>query len=108
QAREFAARFEGADAEILDEPQMEQLGMGALLAVARGSANRPRLVVLKWNGGGDARPYVLVGKGITFDTGGVNLKTQGGIEEMKYDMCGAATVLGTFVSAVGLKLPVNL
>src|SRR5690606_6653895 len=100
QAQAFAARFDGAEAEILDEAQMEALGMGALLAVARGSANRPRLVVLKWNGGGDAKPYVLVGKGITFDTGGVNLKTQGGIEEMKYDMCGAATVLGTFVSAV--------
>ena len=82
--------------------------MGSLLAVARGSANRPRLVVLKYNGGGDAKPYVLVGKGITFDTGGVNLKTQGGIEEMKYDMCGAATVLGTFVSAVGMQLPINL
>ena len=108
QAQAFAARFDGAEAEILDEAQMEALGMGALLAVARGSANRPRLVVLKWNGGGDARPYVLVGKGITFDTGGVNLKTQGGIEEMKYDMCGAAGVLGTFVAAVGMQLPVNL
>jgi len=108
QAQSFAARFDKAEAEILDEAQMEQLGMGSLLAVARGSANRPRLVVLKWNNGGDARPYVLVGKGITFDTGGVNLKTQGGIEEMKYDMCGAASVLGTFVSAVGLQLPINL
>ena len=57
---------------------------------SRGSANRPRLVVLKYSNGGDAKPYVLVGRGITFDTGGVNLKTQGGIEEMKYDMCGAA------------------
>jgi leucyl aminopeptidase len=108
QAVAFAARFDKADAEILDEAQMEALGMGSLLAVARGSANRPRLVVMKWNNGGDARPYVLVGKGITFDTGGVNLKTQGGIEEMKYDMCGAATVMGTFVSAVGLGLPINL
>ncbi|WP_202844405.1 leucyl aminopeptidase [Luteimonas saliphila] len=108
QAQAFAARFDKAEAEILDEAQMEQLGMGALLAVARGSANRPRLVVLKWNNGGEAKPFVLVGKGITFDTGGVNLKTQGGIEEMKYDMCGAAAVLGTFVSAVGLQLPINL
>ena len=108
QAQSFAARFDKAEAEILDEAQMEQLGMGSLLAVARGSANRPRLVVLKWNNGGDSKPYVLVGKGITFDTGGVNLKTQGGIEEMKYDMCGAASVLGTFVSAVGLQLPINL
>ena len=108
QAQEFAARSEGVDCEVLDEAAMEQLGMGSLLAVARGSVNRPRLVVLKWNGGGDAKPYVLVGKGITFDTGGVNLKTQGGIEEMKYDMCGAGSVLGAFVSAVGMRLPVNL
>ncbi len=109
----FAAEHEGASAEILDEQQMETLGMGSLLAVARGSANRPKLVVLKWTGlpqasGGDAKPYVLVGKGITFDTGGVNLKTQGGIEEMKYDMCGAANVIGTFVAAVKAKLPLNL
>ncbi len=104
----FASEHEGAEAEILDETQMEALGMGSLLAVARGSANRPRLVVLKWNNGGDAKPYVLVGKGITFDTGGVNLKTQGGIEEMKYDMCGGANVIGTFVAAVTAKLPLNL
>ena len=108
QAQDFAARSEGAECEVLDEVAMELLGMGSLLAVARGSANRPQLIVLKWNGGGDAKPYVLVGKGITFDTGGVNLKTQGGIEEMKYDMCGAASVLGTFVAAVGMRLPVNL
>ncbi|WP_394003787.1 leucyl aminopeptidase [Luteimonas sp. WGS1318] len=108
QAQAFAARFDKASCEVLDEHQMEALGMGSLLAVARGSANRPRLVVLSWKNGGDAKPYVLVGKGITFDTGGVNLKTQGGIEEMKFDMCGAATVMGTFVSAVGLDLPINL
>jgi len=104
----FAGEHDGAEAEILDETQMEALGMGSLLAVARGSANRPRLVVLKWSNGGDAKPYVLVGKGITFDTGGVNLKTQGGIEEMKYDMCGGANVIGTFVAAVKAKLPLNL
>jgi len=110
QARAFAEAHahEGASAEILDEAQMEALGMGSLLAVARGSANRPRLIVLKWSGGGESKPYVLVGKGITFDTGGVNLKTQGGIEEMKYDMLGAGSVLGTFVAAVGMKLPLNL
>ena len=64
--------------------------------------------MLKYSNGGDAKPYVLVGKGITFDTGGINLKTQGGIEEMKYDMCGGATVMGTFVAAVGMQLPINL
>ena len=104
----FAAEHQGASAEILDEQQMEALGMGSLLAVARGSANRPKLVVLKWSNGGDAKPYVLVGKGITFDTGGVNLKTQGGIEEMKYDMCGGANVIGTFVATVKARLPLNL
>ncbi len=107
QAAKFAAD-NGCESEILEEAQMQELGMGSLLAVARGSANRPRLVVVKYNGGGDAKPYVLVGKGITFDTGGVNLKTQGGIEEMKYDMCGGATVLGAFVAAVKMQLPVNL
>jgi leucyl aminopeptidase len=108
QAQEFAAKSKNVECEVLDDAAMEALGMGSLLAVARGSAQRPRLVVLKYNNGGDAKPYVLVGKGITFDTGGVNLKTQGGIEEMKYDMCGAGTVLGTFVSAVGMQLSVNL
>ena len=108
QAQDLAARSDKVTCEVLDEAAMDALGMGALLAVARGSAQRPRLVVLKYSNGGDARPYVLVGKGITFDTGGVNLKTQGGIEEMKYDMCGAGTVLGTFAAAVGMQLPINL
>ncbi|HEY5612522.1 MAG TPA: M17 family peptidase N-terminal domain-containing protein, partial [Lysobacter sp.] len=104
QAVEFAGRFNTTECEVLDRAQMEELGMGSLLAVARGSANPPRLIVLKYhgaptNGGAAPKPYVMVGKGITFDTGGINLKTQGGIEEMKYDMCGAANVMGTFVAA---------
>ncbi len=109
QARKFAGE-NGAECEVLDEAQMQELGMGSLLAVARGSANRPHLIVLKWNGADNAgaKPYVLVGKGITFDTGGVNLKTQGGIEEMKYDMLGAGSVIGTFVAAVKMQLPLNL
>ncbi|MFC7301572.1 leucyl aminopeptidase [Cognatiluteimonas weifangensis] len=110
QGREFAARAGGkVSCEVLDRTQMQALGMGSLLAVAQGSANEPQLVVMKYDGGAPgAKPYVLVGKGITFDTGGINLKTQGGIEEMKYDMCGAASVLGAFVAAVGMQLPLNL
>ena len=110
QGREFAERIGGkVSCEVLDREQMQALGMGSLLAVSQGSANEPQLVVMKYDGAGQGgKPYVLVGKGITFDTGGINLKTQGGIEEMKYDMCGAATVLGTFVAAVGMQLPVNL
>ena len=111
QARIFTDAFDKASCEVLEREQMEALGMGSLLAVARGSANAPKLIVMQWKGAPDAvdsKPYVLVGKGITFDTGGVNLKTQGGIEEMKYDMCGAATVMGTFVAAVRMQLPINL
>jgi leucyl aminopeptidase len=108
QARAFAAGKEKVECEVLEREQMEALGMGSLLAVARGSVNSPKLIVLKWNNAGDDKPYVLVGKGITFDTGGINLKTLGGIEEMKYDMCGAASVLGAFVAAVGMQLPINL
>ncbi|MFX8223192.1 leucyl aminopeptidase, partial [Acinetobacter baumannii] len=78
QAQEFAARFDATSCEVLDREQMEALGMGSLLAVARGSANPPKLIVMKYDGGGEAKPYVLVGKGITFDTGGINLKVQGG------------------------------
>ncbi|MEO8002315.1 MAG: leucyl aminopeptidase [Arenimonas sp.] len=108
QARKIAADNDGVTCEVLERADMEKLGMGSLLAVARGSANPPKLIVLKWNGAGDAKPYALVGKGITFDTGGINLKTQGGIEEMKYDMLGAGTVIGTFLSAALMKLPLNL
>src|SRR6478672_8160261 len=108
QAQELTGRFANTSCEVLDREQMRELGMGSLLGVAQGSANPPKLIVMQYRNGGDAKPYVLVGKGITFDTGGINLKVQGGVEEMKYDMCGAATVMGTFVSAVGMQLPINL
>ncbi len=108
QAQLFAGKFDQTSCDVLDREQMQALGMGSLLAVSQGSANPPKLIVLKWGNGGDAKPYVLVGKGITFDTGGINLKTAGGIEEMKYDMCGAAAVMGTFVATVGMQLPINL
>ncbi|KFN51343.1 leucyl aminopeptidase [Arenimonas composti] len=107
-ARRIAGEHAGVEVEVLERADMETLGMGSLLAVARGSANAPKLVVLRWNGGGDARPYALVGKGITFDTGGINLKVQGGIEEMKFDMCGGASVFGAFLATVKMQLPINL
>ena len=108
QARKLAGDHANVVCEVLERADMEKLGMGSLLAVARGSANPPRLIVLRYSGAGDARPYALVGKGITFDTGGINLKVQGGIEEMKFDMCGAASVLGTFLAAAKMQLPLNL
>ncbi len=100
QARAFADAHEGVSFEALDRADMEREGFGSLLAVARGSANAPRLVILQWNGGKEGeKPYAFVGKGITFDTGGVSLKPGPGMEEMKFDMCGAAGVLGAFVAA---------
>lgn len=86
---------------------MEVLGMGLLLVVVCGLVNCLCLVVLKWIGVGDVKFYVLVGKGIIFDIGGVNLKIQGGIEEMKYDMCGGVNVIGIFVVVVKVKLLLN-
>jgi leucyl aminopeptidase len=94
---------------VLDRRQMEKLGMGALLAVTRGSAEPPRFIVLEYNGAPKKhKPVVLVGKGITFDTGGISLKPAGDMDEMKYDMSGAGSVLGTFEAVAGMKLPVNL
>ena len=98
----------GLAAEILDEEALAAGGYGGILAVGSGSARKPRLLRLTYSGPDPRKKVALVGKGITFDTGGINLKTQGGIEEMKYDMCGAASVLGTFVAAVGMQLPINL
>ncbi|MGN6790488.1 MAG: leucyl aminopeptidase [Rhodanobacteraceae bacterium] len=99
---------ESVTLEVLERADMEKLGMGALLAVSSGSATPPKLIVLEYKGGADEKPYALVGKGVTFDTGGMNLKPTGSMEEMKYDMCGAASVLGAFLSVVELKLPINL
>ncbi|HMH68562.1 MAG TPA: leucyl aminopeptidase [Pinirhizobacter sp.] len=109
QAREFADRRVNVECEVLERDEMEKLGFGSLLAVARGSANAPKLIVLQYHGGAEGeKPYAFVGKGITFDTGGISLKPGAGMEEMKFDMCGAAGVLGAFVATVELGLPVNL
>ena len=109
QAQKLANEHVGVSCEILEEADMRKLGMGALLGVAQGSANAPKLIVLQWRGGAEAdKPYALVGKGITFDTGGISIKPSAGMEEMKFDMCGAAGMLGTFLAAVELKLKLNL
>jgi leucyl aminopeptidase len=109
QAEKFAQEHPGVSCEVLEEEDMGKLGMGALLGVAQGSANAPKLIVLQWRGAGENdKPYALVGKGITFDTGGISIKPSAGMEEMKFDMCGGASVLGAFVSAVELKLKLNL
>jgi leucyl aminopeptidase len=94
---------------VLERAEMEALGMGSLLSVAKGSHLPPKLIVLQHKGGKtDDKPIVLVGKGITFDTGGISLKPGPEMDEMKFDMCGAASVLGAIKAAAVMKLPINL
>jgi leucyl aminopeptidase len=95
--------------EVLERKDMEKLGMGAFLAVTRGSHQPPKLIVLRYAGGAKSRrPLVLVGKGITFDTGGISLKPSAEMDEMKFDMSGAGSVLGTIRALAGMKAPVNV
>jgi len=107
-ARKLARQFK-LKVEVLERRQMEALKMGALLAVAKGSDEPPKLIVLRYQGGPARQaPVVLVGKGITFDTGGISLKPAAEMDEMKYDMCGAASVLGTMRAVAEMKLPLNV
>ncbi|MCY1331982.1 Cytosol aminopeptidase [compost metagenome] len=109
QARALAKEHKGLKVEVLDEKKLRDLGMGSFLAVAQGSEQPPRLIVLQYNGGRkEDAPHVLVGKGITFDTGGISLKPGLGMDEMKFDMCGAASVLGTFRAVLELQPAINL
>jgi leucyl aminopeptidase len=104
-AGDIAGRF-GMKLTVLGPKEMEAEGMGALLAVARGSDEEPRLIVLEHRGGAkDGRPLVIVGKGLTFDAGGISIKPAAGMEDMKFDMCGGAAVLGA-MHAIG-ELGVN-
>ena len=100
----------GVSAKIMSKEEIKQLGMNAFLAVAQGSTTDAQLIELSYQGAAvtNEKPIVLVGKGITFDSGGISLKPGAGMDEMKYDMCGAASVIGTFAAAVKLKLPINL
>jgi leucyl aminopeptidase len=108
QARELGSQH-GFEVEILDEKEIEKLGMNAFLAVAGGSRQPPKLIVMEYHGGAhDALPVVLVGKGITFDTGGLNIKSHSDMEQMKFDMCGAASVFGALRAAALMKLPLNV
>ncbi|MDT8410246.1 MAG: leucyl aminopeptidase [Wenzhouxiangellaceae bacterium] len=108
-ATRLADEIDGLEVEILDQDQMEQLGMRSLLAVAQGSANPPRLIRLRWTGGADGEaPAALVGKGVTFDTGGISIKPRDLMEQMKFDMGGAATTLGVMEAVARLKLPINI
>ena len=96
----------GVAVEVLGEARMRKLGMGALLGVAQGSAHPPQLVVMRWSGG-RGRPVVFVGKGVTFDSGGISIKPSGGMEDMKWDMGGAGVVIGLMRALAGRKAKLN-
>ncbi len=99
----------GMKVEILEQKDLEKLGMGSFLAVAQGSRQPPKLIVMEYQGAKrDAPPVVLVGKGVTFDSGGISLKPGAEMDEMKFDMCGAASVLGTLKAIALMRLPLNV
>jgi leucyl aminopeptidase len=96
------------ECEILEEKDMQELEMHSLLSVAKGSIQPPKLITLTYHGDGDSEPTVLVGKGVTFDSGGISLKPGSGMDEMKYDMGGAASVLGVMRAIAKIKPKLNL
>jgi len=110
QARQLSEQSDKIDVEIIGEEQMAELGMESYLAVGRGSDNESQMTFINYQGASDskAKPIVLVGKGLTFDSGGISLKPGAGMDEMKYDMGGAAGVLGTMKALAALELPINV
>jgi leucyl aminopeptidase len=109
QAEDLAKRHKHLTAEVLNQPDIEKLEMGAFLSVAKGSRQPPKFIILDYQGDTKSpNKVVLVGKGVTFDAGGISLKPAQHMDEMKYDMCGAAAVLGTVAATAELELPINL
>ncbi|WP_298622109.1 leucyl aminopeptidase [uncultured Legionella sp.] len=108
QAIALAKQFAQMSCKVMGPDEMREMGMGTLLAVSQGSDQPPRLIDIQYKGAGDSAPIVLVGKGITFDSGGLTIKPGNAMDEMKYDMSGAASVLGTLKACALLKLPVNV
>jgi leucyl aminopeptidase len=109
EARKLARRHKSVTAKVLELKDLEKLGMGAFLSVARGSREPAKLIVLEYRGAADSeKPVALVGKGVTFDSGGISIKPAQAMDEMKFDMCGAASVLGTLSAVAELELPLNV
>ncbi|THB69078.1 MAG: leucyl aminopeptidase [Gammaproteobacteria bacterium] len=108
-AKKIVKKLAKTSIEILDEKDMEKLKMGSLLSVSKGSEEEARLIAIKYSGAKKTvAPIVLVGKGLTFDAGGISLKPAAAMDEMKYDMCGGASVIGTIAACAELQLPINV
>jgi leucyl aminopeptidase len=109
QAQQLSEQYADLDVSVLDEPELEALGMGSFLSVSRGSQQPAKLIVLRYTGGpADAAPIALVGKAVTFDAGGISLKPAAKMDEMKFDMCGGASVLGVLAACAAQQLPINV
>ncbi|GAA3912396.1 leucyl aminopeptidase [Litoribacillus peritrichatus] len=108
QAKALEAKSDKLSVTILEESDMEELGMGSLLSVSRGSEQPAKLIIMHYTNDGDNQPNILVGKGITFDTGGISLKPGAGMDEMKWDMCGAASVFGTMQAIIDIQPKSNI
>jgi len=110
QAEKLGKEHKKLKVKILDEAELADLGMGSFLSVSKGSREPAKLIVIEYHGAADkkAKPHVLVGKGLTFDAGGISLKPGAGMDEMKYDMCGGASVIATLAVAAELELPLNI
>jgi len=109
QAKAMGRKYKDVSVSILEEKKMRELGMGSLLSVTAGTDQPAKLIVIKYQGAAKSeQPHVLVGKGITFDSGGISLKPGAKMDEMKYDMCGAASVFGTMQAVIDLGLSINV
>ena len=109
QAIKLAKNRTSLTVNVLEESDMEKLGMGSLLSVSQGSSEPAKLITLEYRAGKKSqKPVVIIGKGVTFDTGGISIKPSQAMDEMKYDMCGAASVMGTMAAVTELKLPINV
>ncbi|NKB35902.1 MAG: leucyl aminopeptidase [Gammaproteobacteria bacterium] len=109
QAQQLAKTYKSLKVKVLEEAAMKKLEMNSLLSVSQGSAEPAKLIVMEHNGGKkNAKPIVLVGKGVTFDTGGISIKPSPAMDEMKYDMCGAASVIGTMCAIADMGLALNV
>ena len=107
-AKKLASGNAKLTTRALSEAEMKKLGMGSLLSVTAGAVEPAKLIVMQYKGAGSDKPVVLVGKGVTFDTGGISLKPGASMDEMKFDMCGAASVIGTMAAITKMKLPINV
>ena len=109
QAEEMGNAFTSVEVTVVEEQEMDELGMNSLLSVSQGSAQPAKLIIFRYQGAGNgSKPAVLVGKGVTFDTGGISIKPSSAMDEMKFDMCGAASVFGVVAAVAGMELPINL